>query len=49
VFLRNLVWFREGIAHDVPEGARHLLESAVREIDLTDVPLVEPFRETIAP
>ena len=49
VFLRNLVWFRDGTAPDVPEGTRRLLESAVREIDITDIPLVEPFRETIAP
>jgi hypothetical protein len=48
-FLRNLVWFRDGTAPDVPDGARRVLESAVREIDLADIPLVEPFRGTIAP
>ena len=49
VFLRNLVWFKDGTAPDVPDGARRVLESAVREIDLADIPLVEPFRGTIAP
>ena len=49
VFLRNLVWFRDGTAPDVPDGARRVLESAVRAIDLADIPLVEPFRGTIAP
>jgi hypothetical protein len=49
VFLRNLVWFRDGTAPDVPEGARRLLESAVREVGLADIPIVEPFSGTIAP
>ncbi|MGC8634117.1 MAG: nucleotidyl transferase AbiEii/AbiGii toxin family protein [Candidatus Limnocylindrales bacterium] len=49
VFLRSLVWFQDGTAPDVPDGVRRLLESAVRAVDLADIPLVEPFRETIAP
>ena len=49
VFLRNLVWFRDGTAPDVPEDARRLLEAAVREIGPADIPIVKPFSETIAP
>jgi hypothetical protein len=49
VFLRNLVWFKDGTAPDVPEGVRRLLESAVAELDLADIPVVEPFSDTIAP
>jgi len=49
VFLRNLVWFRDGTAPDVPDAARRVLESAVRKVDLADIPIVEPFGGTIAP
>ncbi len=47
VFLQSLVWFRDGTAPDVPDGARTVLETAVRDIDLADIPIVEPFSETI--
>lgn len=49
VFLRNLVWFNDGTAPDVPAGTRRILESAVHGLDLADIPLVKPWRETIAP
>jgi hypothetical protein len=49
VFLRSLVWFRDGTAPDVPDTAKAVLETAVRDIDLADIPIVEPFRETIRP
>ena len=49
LFLRNLVWFRDGTAPDVPDATRRIIESAVRTIDLADIPIVEPFGGTIAP
>jgi hypothetical protein len=49
VFLRNLVWFRDGTAPDVPADARLVLERAVAGLDLADIPLVEAFRDTIEP
>lgn len=49
VFLRNLVWFKDGTAPDVPADVRHLLERAVAAIDLAAIPLVEAFRNTIDP
>jgi hypothetical protein len=49
VFLRNLVWFKDGTAPDVPADARLVLERAVAGLDLTDIPLVEAFRDTIDP
>jgi hypothetical protein len=49
VFLRNLVWFEDGTAPDVPADVRHLLERAVAAIDLAAIPLVEAFRDTIDP
>jgi hypothetical protein len=48
-FLRSLVWFRDGTAPDVPVNAKAILETAVRDIDLADIPIVEPFSETITP
>lgn len=49
VFLRSLVWFKDGTAPDVPDTARAILEAAVHDIDLADIPIVEPFRATIEP
>ena len=49
VFLRNLVWFNDGTAPDVSAASRAVLEAAVRGLDLTDIPLVEPWRGTIDP
>jgi hypothetical protein len=49
VFLRSLVWFGDGTAGDVPQGIRSELEMAVRDLDLADIPLVQPHRPTIAP
>jgi hypothetical protein len=49
VFLRSLVWFRDGTAGDVPAGVRSELERAVHDLDLADIPLVQPYRSTITP
>jgi len=49
LFLRSLVWFRDGTAPDVPDSTKAVLEAAVRDIDLADIPFVEPFSRTIAP
>lgn len=49
VFLRNLVWFGDGTAPDVPADVRRALERAVATTDLADIPLVEPYRDTIDP
>jgi len=48
-FLRSLVWFEDGTASDVPHDVRRDLEAAVRDMDLDDIPKVEPFRTTITP
>lgn len=49
LFLRSLVWFRDGTASDVPTGIRRELEMAVHDLELADIPLVQPYRPTIAP
>jgi hypothetical protein len=49
VLLRSLVWFGDGTAGDAPQGIRSELEMAVRDLDLADIPLVQPHRPTIAP
>lgn len=49
VFLRSLVWFGDGTAGDVPSDVRSELEKAVHDLDLADIPLVQPYRPTIAP
>ena len=49
VFLQSLVWFGDGTAGDVPADVRRELEKAVHDLDLADIPLVEPYRPTIAP
>lgn len=49
VFLRNLVWCNDGTAPDVPAASRSVLEAAVRGLDLSNIPLVEPWRGTIDP
>jgi len=33
----------------VPDSTKAVLEAAVRDIDLADIPFVEPFSRTIAP
>ena len=48
-FLRSLVWFRDGTAPDVPQDVRRALEQAVHDLDLADIPRVEPYRSSIAP
>ena len=48
-FLQALVWFGDGTAADVPPDVRRELERAVHDLDLADVPFVEPYRPTIAP
>lgn len=49
LFLRSLVWFREGTARDVPLDVRSELERAVHDLDLADIPVVEPYVSTIVP
>lgn len=49
VFLRSLVWFQDGTAGDVPPDVQSELEKAVHDLDLADIPLVHPYRPTIAP
>lgn len=49
VFLRSLVWFEDGTAGDVSRDIRGELEMAVHDLDLAAIPLVEPYRPTIAP
>lgn len=49
LFLRSLVWFREGTSGDVPPDVRNELERAVHDLDLADIPVVEPYRSTIVP
>ena len=48
-FLQALVWFADGTAPDVPADIRRELEQAVHDLDLADIPRVEPHRPTIAP
>lgn len=48
-FLRALVWFADGTAFDVPGPTQRGLEQAVRDLDLRDIPRVEPYRSSIAP
>lgn len=48
-FLQSLVWFGDGTAGDVPADIRRELERAVRDLDLADIPHVEPYRPTITP
>lgn len=48
-FLRALVWFRDGTAPDVPQDIRRELEQAVHDLDLADIPHVEPYRASIVP
>ena len=48
-FLRALVWFADGTAFDVPAPTQRGLEQAVRDLDLRDIPRVEPYRSSIAP
>jgi hypothetical protein len=48
-FLQALVWFEDGTAGDVPADVRRELERAVHDLDLADIPHVEPYRPTIAP
>jgi hypothetical protein len=43
VFLRALVWFQDGTAPDLPEDDRRVLERAVHDLDLMDIPRVVPF------
>jgi hypothetical protein len=49
VFLRSLVWFGDGTAGDVPAEIRGELEMAVHDLELADIPLVQPYRPTITP
>jgi hypothetical protein len=49
VFLTSLVWFGDGTAGDVPADIRRELEIAVHDLDLADIPLVQPYRPTITP
>jgi hypothetical protein len=49
VFAASLVWFGDGTAGDVPDVIRRELEQAVHDLDLADIPLVEPYRPTITP
>jgi hypothetical protein len=44
-----LVWFKDGTAVDVPMEIRSELEMAVHDLGLAEVPLVQPYRPTIAP
>ncbi len=47
--LRSLVWFEDGTAPDVPPEVRRELERAVHDLDLADIPRVEPYRASITP
>jgi hypothetical protein len=47
--LRALVWFGDGTAPDLPDAARRVLEQAVHDLDLADIPRVDPYRATITP
>jgi len=49
VFLRNLVWFNDGTAPDVPADVRRALERAVAALDLADIHRVEVYRDSIDP
>lgn len=49
LFLRSLVWFGDGTASDVPMEIRGELEMAVHDLELADIPLVQPYRPTIVP
>ena len=49
VFLRSLVWFGDGTAPDVPVHVQKQLEHAVRGVDFQDIPLVQPYRDSIHP
>jgi len=49
IFLRSLIWFEDGTAGDVSPDIRSELERAVHDLDLADIPLVQPYRPTIAP
>lgn len=49
VFLRSLVWFQDGTAGDVSTDIRSELEMAVHDLELAAIPLVQPYRPTIAP
>lgn len=49
LFLESLVWFGDGTAEDVPTDVRRELVKAVTDLDLANIPLVVPYRPTIAP